>query len=158
MATSGTWEEGVQGIRSRASIGGHPLHPVLVPFPLAFLTGAALTDIVYWQSTETFWAQASFWLLAAGLAGGIAAALLGLIDFVSIPRARQGPAGWVHLIGNPAVLAISLFNLARRQPDPQASILPVGLVLSLLTVALLLITGWFGGELAYRYKIGVIES
>jgi uncharacterized membrane protein len=64
----------------------------------------------------------------------------------------------VHLIGNTAVLAISLFNLAGRQTDPQASIVPVGLVLSLLTVVLLLVTGWFGGELAYRYKIGVIES
>jgi Predicted membrane protein (DUF2231) len=58
----------------------------------------------------------------------------------------------------PTVLILALINLMLRIGDPEEAVLPVGLVLSLITVGLLLVTGWMGGELAYRYKIGVIEE
>ena len=84
-------------IRSYPLPAGHPLHPALIPFPIAFLTGALVTDIVYWSTTNDFWARMSYWLIIAGLVMGALAAVLGLIDFLTIERARAYAAGWIHL-------------------------------------------------------------
>lgn len=143
---------------SKAAIAGHPLHPAVVSFPIAFLVGAAVTDLVHWQTGDLFWGQASYSLLLAGLVTGALAALLGLIEFVSIARVRRLPAGWIHLIGNVAALVLALGNLMVRRADPRGTLVPGGLVLSFLTAGLLMVTGWLGGELSYRHKIGVIDE
>lgn len=150
-------EDLTQGVRSTASINGHPIHPLLVPFPIAFLVGALATDLTFWATAGAFWARASAWLIGAGLVMGALAAVLGLTDFLSIPRAR-GATGWAHFLGNAVALIVSLVNLLLRTGDPAAEILPAGIILSFITVGILLVTGWLGGELAYRYKIGVIED
>ncbi len=150
-----------EGVPSTAAIAGHPLHPMIVPFPIAFLVGALATDLVYafWQSGDSFWARASLWLLGAGLATGVPAAILGLVDFLTIDRARAQRAGWVHFIGNAVVLATAGANLVLRlATDPLAAVAPWGLALSALAAALLMVTGWMGGELAYRHKIGVLPA
>jgi uncharacterized membrane protein len=67
--------------RSIASIGGHPIHPMLVPFPIVCFVGAFVTDLVYWRSMSFIWATFSVWLLTAGLIMAAAAAIVGLIDF-----------------------------------------------------------------------------
>jgi uncharacterized membrane protein len=149
-------EQFPRGVRSTAAIKGHPLHPMLVPFPIAFLVGALASDIAFWRLADPFWARASLYLLAAGLVMGAVAALAGLTDFLTIERARD-PIGWSHLIGNGLALALALINAWIRLGAPSEPVLPGGIVLSLLTVAVLLVTGWLGGELAYRHKIGVIE-
>ena len=82
-----------EGVKSTVSIAGHPLHPVMIPFPIAFLIGTLVTDIVYWLTTEAFWAGMSFWLIAAGV-------VMGLMDFLTIERARAYSAGWIHAGGN----------------------------------------------------------
>lgn len=66
-----------KGVTSTASLAKHPLHPALIPFPIAFLTGALVTDIVYSATLTDFWAQMSFWLIAGGLVTGALAAVLG---------------------------------------------------------------------------------
>src|SRR3954471_17500016 len=91
---------------STAAVGGHPIHPMLIPFPIAFLCGALATDLAFWGTGDSFWARNSFWLLAAGLVTGVLAALFGLIDFLTIPRARSLAAAWVHFIGNDVVLIL----------------------------------------------------
>lgn len=146
------------GAPSRAAVKGHPLHPMLVPFPIAFLVAAFLTDVAYWSSADLFWARASLWLIGAGLAGGVLAALLGLVDFLSIRRAREHAVGWIHFLGNASVVVLALVNLMLRRQDMTAAVVPVGLLLSAVTVALLLVTGWCGGELAYRHRIGVLDD
>ena len=146
-----------RGVRSTASVNGHPIHPLLVPFPIAFLVGALATDLTFWGTAGAFWARASAWLIGAGLVMGALAAIVGLTDFLTIPRAR-GSTGWAHFLGNAVALVVSLINLLLRIGDPAAAILPTGLILSVVTVCVLLVTGWLGGELAYRYKIGVIED
>lgn len=94
-----------QGIKSTVSITGHPVHPILIPFPIAFLVGAPIADIVFLIGGDEFWATASMWLLAAGVVSGGLAAVIGLIDFVTIERARAHTSGWVHLVGNVLVLS-----------------------------------------------------
>jgi uncharacterized membrane protein len=143
------------GVPSNAAIAGHPLHPLLIPFPIAFFVGAFLTDLAYWSTGDPFWARASLWLVGGGLVGGTLAAVLGLIDFLSIRRAREHAAGWIHFIGNSTVLVLSLVSLLLRWGDPAAAILPWGLTVSAVVAGILVITGWYGGELAYRHMIGV---
>jgi len=147
-----------RGVRSTASIDGHPIHPMLVPFPIAFLVGTLATDLAFWGTGDQFWARASMWLVGAGLVMGALAAVFGLIDFLTIARARAGSTGWVHFLGNLAAVILALVSLLLRIGDPAAAVLPGGLVLSFIIVGILLVTGWMGGELAYRHKIGVIEE
>src|SRR6185437_12803441 len=138
-----------RGVRSTAAIRGHPIHPMLVPFPIAFLVGALATDLVFWGTGDAFWSRASWGLLAAAF---------GLTDFLTIPRARQGSTGWVHFLGNLLAVVLALVNVLLRLGDAAAAIVPGGLILSFVTVGILLVTGWMGGELAYRFKVGVIEE
>ncbi|MGE5537072.1 MAG: DUF2231 domain-containing protein [Gemmatimonas sp.] len=149
-------EERSTGVRSTVAIGGHPIHPMLVPFPIAFLVGALATDLTYTALSDPFWARASLWLVAAGLTTGAAAAVVGLIEFSTIKRAR-GPTGKAHFIGNAVVLVLAAISLLLRIRNAETAVIPVGLVLSFLTSGVLLMTGWLGGELAYRLKIGVGE-
>ena len=82
------------GVPSTVAIAGHPLHPLSVIFPVAFLAGALVTDAVYWLVRDEFWARASFWLIVAGLGSGIVAAIIGMSDFLQIERVRKRTAGW----------------------------------------------------------------
>jgi uncharacterized membrane protein len=146
------------GVPSTAAVAGHPIHPMLVPFPIAFLVGALLTDLAFWGTSDAFWARASFWLVAAGLVMGAVAAIAGLIDFLTIERARSLTAAWVHFLGNALALLLALWNLVHRLGDVGAAVLPTGIILSAVVVVIFLVTGWLGGELAYRYGIGMIAD
>lgn len=141
--------------RSRAAIRGHPLHPMILPFPLVFLTSVLLSDLGYLLSGDPFWARAGFYLLLGGVVTGLLAAVPGVIDFSSIKQARTNSVGWLHALGNAAALVLAAVNLILRWGEPVAAILPWGLTLSVLTALLLGVTGWAGGELSYRYRVGV---
>ncbi len=149
-------EEHIHGVRSTASVAGHPIHPMLIPFPFAFLIATLGTDIAYWSTGNSFWALASLWLVGAGLVMGVLAAIVGLTDFLTISRARDHLDGWVHFLGNLGVLVLALVSLLTRVSDPLAGAVPIGIILSVLIVGILAMTGWFGGELAYRHMIGVV--
>lgn len=144
------------GVPSTVAIAGHPLHPLSVIFPIAFLAGALGSDFGYWLTRDPFWARASLWLLGAGLAGGVVAAIIGLSDFLRIERVRKRTAGWAHMYLNVALLVLTGINLFLRLGDPVGAILPVGLIISLVVGTLTSLSGWYGAELSYRHKIGVI--
>jgi uncharacterized membrane protein len=146
------------GITSTVAIAGHPLHPLIVTFPITFLVTALGTDVGYWLTGDVFWARASLWLVGAGFFGGILAALTGILDFLRIDRVRKRSAGWAHMFGNVAVLLLTLANWVLRLQNMVDTILPVGLILSLIVSLLLGITGWYGGELVYRHKVAAIGA
>jgi uncharacterized membrane protein len=146
----------VEGIPSTATLGGHPIHPVLVPFPLVFLSTVACTDLAYLKSGDPFWSRASGWLLRAGIASGAAAGIFGAADWLTIGRARSRPAGKIHAAGNVAALGLALASLERRRRRRDPEIDTRDLALSAGLAALLGVTGWLGGELSYRHGIGVI--
>lgn len=147
-----------RGVPSTAAVAGHPIHPMLIPFPMAFLVGAFATDLAYWGTASPFWAQVGVWLVGAGLVTGVLAAAVGFVDFLTIERARDHNAGWIHLIGNVLVLVLTFVTLLLRVADVEGAVLPWGLLLTFLITVGLVVTGWYGGELSYRHKIGVIES
>lgn len=142
---------------SKAAIFGHPLHPMIVPFPIAFLVGTLICDIVYAATGNPFWAEVAKWLLVPALVGGALAGALGLMDFTAIRRAREGWIGWAHMGGNLGVLLLSAINLWLRWNDP-AGAESTGMGLSVIVALLLVGTGWLGGELVFRRRIGVIEA
>jgi uncharacterized membrane protein len=144
------------GVPSTVAIAGHPLHPLLVTFPIAFLVGVAGTDAAYWLTSDPFWARASFWLIIAGLVTGVVAALTGMSDFLKIDRVREHTAGWAHMIGNVVALGLSLINLVLRWNNIVGGVLPTGIILSVIVAAVLGATGWYGAELVYRHKVAVI--
>jgi uncharacterized membrane protein len=143
--------------RSTARLLGHPIHPMLVPFPIAFFIGAFLADLAYLKTADAFWASAAVWLLGAGLLGAGLAAMAGLIDFVGDRRIRSLGAAWVHMLGNLTVVVIELVNLALRLNDPAALPSP-GAYLSGVAFLLLGLTGWMGGELVFRHRVGISEA
>lgn len=144
------------GVPSTVAIAGHPLHPLSVIFPIAFLAGALVTDLVYWLTRDPFWARGSFWLIVAGLATGVVAAIIGMSDFLQIERVRKRNAGWAHMVLNISLLVLTAINLYIRWGNPLGAILPWGLIISTVVGTLTSISGWFGAELSYRHKIGVV--
>lgn len=138
---------------SKVTFFGHPIHPILVAFPIAFLVAAFLTDIAFWQTDDFFWARGSLWLIGVGLLTGVFAAIAGVIDFFGI-KAAQRSSGWWHFIANVITIALAFLNWVIRLEDPAATIVFFGLVLSALTSAFLVLGSWFGGELTFHYRIG----
>lgn len=140
---------------STARVAGHPIHPMLVPFPIVCFTGALVTDIAYWRTADIMWSNFSAWLLTAGLLMGGLAALAGLIDFLGSRAVRARPPAWPHMVGNLLVLGLSLVNAFVHSRDAWTSVVPTGLFLSAVVVLLMLVTGWLGWSLVYRHKVGV---
>ena len=146
------------GVPSTVAIAKHPLHPLIVTFPIAFLTGAAGADVGYWLTGDYFWARAAIWLIGAGLISGLVAALTGMLDFLKIDRVKKHSAGWIHMAGNVTALALTFVNWYLRRDNVEGAILPTGIVISIVVASLLGITGWYGAELVYRHKISVIGT
>ncbi len=141
-------------VPSTAAIAGHPLHPMLVPLPIGLLVGALASDVAYAASRDRFWARASFALTAGGVATGMVSAAAGLTDFVTRAKIRSHRIAWFHGGGNALVMGLSAVSIAIRARDPERAVLPAGLLLSLASGGLLLVTGWLGGELVFRHRIG----
>ncbi|MBD2257975.1 DUF2231 domain-containing protein [Pseudanabaena sp. FACHB-2040] len=144
------------GITSSVQIFGHPIHPIIVIFPVAFLSGVAGTDLGYLLTGRDFWSEASLWLIGAGLLTAIAAAITGMSDFINIPRVRRRRAGWAHMLLNVGVLVLTIVNLLIRWGNPEGAIVPWGLAISWVVATLLLASGWYGGELMFRHKVGIV--
>src|ERR1700712_3734725 len=114
--------------RSTATIAGHPIHPMLIPFPIVCFIGVLVTDIVFLNNHDHGWATASRYLLAAGLVMAVLAAVAGLTDFVGDKRVRSSDAV-KHMIANVAAVVLELVNLASRLRS-DAQIPHLGIILS----------------------------
>lgn len=142
-------------MESRAKLFGHAIHPILIVFPLGLLSTAVIFDAIYLVTGNGRWADISFWMIAAGVIGGLAAALFGLIDLLAIPPGTRAQAiGLWHGGGN--VVVVILFGvswLLRRNAPNNPEI--IAIVLSFAGAGLSLLTGWLGGELVERLGVGV---
>ena len=140
-------------LRSPASVKGHPIHPMLVPFPIVFFLAALATDIAFVVEGSDGWAQASKWLLGAGIVGALLAALVGFADFFGNSRIREFRDAWLHMFANLTAVVVELLNFFLRLSDERAAGAS-GLVLSVVAALILLFSGWKGGELVYRHGVG----
>ena len=141
-----------------AQIAGHPIHPMLIPFPVAFLVATFVSDLIFLRTGNPGWATASLWLLGAALVMAALAATAGLIDFFGDERIRDLSAAWHHMLGNVAAVLLSLVNWYRRYASTEPGSPSGGVLISFIVVAILLYTGWRGWEMVYRHRVGVADE
>jgi uncharacterized membrane protein len=142
-------------MESRAKLFGHPIHQMLIVFPLGLLATSLVFDIIYLATDNVRFADISFWMIVAGLISGLVAGVFGVIDFSAIPKqTRARRIGALHGVGNLIVIGLFAASWLVRRDAPMAPE-AAAIVLSALGVGLALITGWLGGELVDRLAIGV---
>lgn len=145
-------------MESRAKLLGHPIHQMLIVFPLGLLATSIFFDVIAFATGITGLFQASYYIIAAGIISGLVAAVFGLIDFLAIPSGtRAKRIGTLHGIGNVIIVVLFAVSWLMRRGDPMApSVFAV--VLSAIGVGLGLVTGWLGGELVDRLGVGVNDG
>ncbi len=148
----------ISPIHSRMAIGGHPLHPMLIHFPVAALIGLTATDLGYFFTGDSFWARAGIWLAGVGTVGGWCSGMVGMLDLVLVRRIRRLISAWCHAIFAVMLLSLASLNWLLRIQGAETAILPWGLYLSGLTTALIAVTSFLGGKLVYEYAVGVDTS
>ena len=145
-------------MESRAKLLGHPIHQMLIVFPLGLLAMAVIFDAVSLVRNNGYWSELAFWMIAAGVVTGLFAAPFGAIDWTAIPAGtRAKRIGALHGVGNVVVVALFAASWWMRRGTPSAPA-DMALVLSYLGAGLALGTGWLGGELVDRLGIGVDEG
>lgn len=145
--------------KSTAKVAGHPLHPMIIPFPIAFFVSTLVTDVIYLNTGRAGFAEASMWLLGAGLASALLAAVLGLTDFLGDRRIRAMRQAWMHMVGNVLAVALEAVNFyLRAVGDARDAVAPAGVTLSAVVVILLAFNGWMGWEMVYRGHVGISEE
>jgi uncharacterized membrane protein len=112
--------------QATAQIAGHPIHPMLIPFPIAFLVAAFVCDLIFWRTGNSAWSTASLYLLEAALVTAALAAIAGLMDFLSDERIREMSSAWHHMIGNVVAVLLSLLNWYWRYTGGEAAVIPLG--------------------------------
>lgn len=145
-------------VESRAKLLGHPIHQILIVFPLGLLATAVIFDAAYLYSGAETMALVSYWMISAGIIGGFLSAPFGWIDWRAIPpRTRAKSIGLWHGLGNSLVLLLFIASWWLRREFPENPITPA-FVLSFAGAGLALVTGWMGGELVDRLSIGVDDG
>jgi uncharacterized membrane protein len=145
-------------MESRAKLFGHPIHQMLIVFPLGLLGMAVIFDVLAMALGDGYWSEIAFWMIAAGVVTGLLAAPFGAIDWWAIPRGtRAKRIGALHGIGNVMVVLLFAGSWLVRSTSPQAPD-PLALGLAFAGFALSLATGWLGGELVDRLAVGVDEG
>jgi uncharacterized membrane protein len=142
-------------MQSKARLLGHPIHPMLIVFPLGLLATAVAFDIVGLVQRDASWFGISFWMIAAGIIAGLVAAVFGAIDWYAIPSGTRAKAiGLWHGAGNVVVVLLFIGSWFLRSSANQTPGTPA-LTLSFIALVLALVTGWLGGELVDRLGVGV---
>ena len=147
-------------MESRFKVLGHGAHPILIVFPLGLLATAAIFDIIHLATGNTTYSVVSYWMIYAGIIGGLVAAVPGWVDWFAIPADTRAKAvGLYHGLGNVLVLLLFIVSCWVRHDTPaepethQPS--TVALALSFAGAGLSLLTGWLGGELVERLGMAV---
>src|SRR5262245_15578966 len=141
---------------SRASIYRHPIHPMIIVFPIGLWVFSFVCDLVALKRPENsvFWNDMAFYTMAGGVVGAIAAAIPGFIDYLGLHEPRVKRIATTHLVLNLVVIILYVFNLGFRlnQPvEPRIS----AVLISAIAIVLLAISGWLGGSMVYVHGVAV---
>lgn len=138
---------------SKASVGRHPLHPMLVPLPIGLWVFSLVCDLMFHWRGNAIWNTMALYTLAGGVVGALLAAVPGLIDLYSLKSSRAKKIGLWHMGINLSLVTMYVLNFLWRRNVSVEAIGPV--ILSVAAVLLLLVSGWLGGEMVYAHGVGV---
>lgn len=143
---------------SKIAIAGHPVHAMLVAFPIALVVCTLGADAFYWWTGDRFWARAALWSSGMAFLIGVAAGVSGTVELLLVPGIRVRAESWTHFVIAVMLLSILGANWGARLAGPADAVLPYGLLLSLLATAFTAFTGWHGGKLVFHYQVGVSST
>ncbi|KKC35160.1 membrane protein [Devosia epidermidihirudinis] len=146
-----------QDISSSIAVAGHPIHAMLVHFPIAFVIATLGVDIFYWWNGDRFWLEVGKWSAGAAFIFGVLAAVVGTLELLAVPGIRARVASWNHAIAAMVLLAIAGCNAGLRLYWPDM-VLPSGLMLSVLASLATAFAGWHGGKLVFDHGVGLLIS
>jgi uncharacterized membrane protein len=144
-------------VGSAIALVGHPIHVIMVHFPIAFAIATLGVDVFYWFSGDAFWARVGIWSTGMAFWSGVAASIVGTGELLLVRGIRLLEASWSHAVAAMTLVAIVGANWGLRLIDP-ASILPHGLALSALATVMVGFAGWHGGKLVFDHGVGVLIS
>ena len=148
-------------MKSRLQLAGHPIHAMMVGFPMGLYSAALVCDGLYLLLQDAFWFRMTFWMVVFGVVSHLGAAVSGVPDFLALRRdpargAARRPSQ-AHLFLGLGLFVLQIFNLALRNggnlPPDGSVALPV--LVNLVAVSLTGLQGWTGGELVFRHHIGI---
>jgi uncharacterized membrane protein len=142
---------------SAVALIGHPIHVMMVHFPIAFVIATFGVDVFYWWSGDVFWVRVGLWAAGFTFLTGVAASIVGTGELLLVPGIRMREASWSHAIAAMTLVAITGANWGLRLYYPE-SILPHGLALSGLASVMAGFAGWHGGKLVFDHGIGILVS
>lgn len=144
-------------VSSKVALVGHPLHAMLVHFPVAFVIGTLGVDLLYWWSGDDFWVRAGLWSAGIAFWTALLASIIGLAELLLVEGIRALESGWSHAVAAMTLLAIAGANWGERLFNPEL-VLPHGLILSLMSTIMVGFAGWHGGKLVFDHGVGVLVS
>jgi uncharacterized membrane protein len=144
-------------VGSAIALVGHPVHVIMVHFPIAFAVATLGVDVFYWFSGDAFWARVGIWSTGMAFWSGVAASIVGTGELLLVRGIRLLEASWSHAVAAMTLVAIVGANWGLRLIDP-ASILPHGLALSALATVMVGFAGWHGGKLVFDHGVGILIS
>jgi uncharacterized membrane protein len=138
----------------RASIAGHPIHPMLVPIPIGLWIFSFVGDLVVrFGSGSDAWATVAYYCIAGGIIGALLAAVFGLIDLFSLTDPAVKKIGITHMVINLVIVTLYAVNLGIRYQTGDSQGAPFDL--SVVCILLLLASGWLGGHMVYIHGVAV---
>src|SRR5262245_15976342 len=138
-----------------ASIRNHPIHPMLIAFPIALWIFSLVCDVIYHAgSNNILWKDIAFYSMAGGIIGALLAAIPGFVDYLSLTDSHVKKVATTHMVLNLVVTALYIFNLGiRYNASPTSDMF--GVALSVTAIVILAVSGWLGGRLVYEHRVGV---
>ncbi|UXN71009.1 DUF2231 domain-containing protein [Devosia neptuniae] len=144
-------------IGSAIAVAGHPIHAMLVHFPIALVICTLGIDLIYWWTGDPFWVDVGLWSASAAFIFGVLAAIVGTAELLAVPGIRVRVASWNHAVAAMVLLAVAGANAGLRLYWPE-QILPNGLALSALASVATGFAGWHGGKLVFDHGVGLLIS
>jgi uncharacterized membrane protein len=136
-----------------ASVAKHPIHPMLIVFPIGLWIFSLIADIVYLSGGPPIWASVAYYDIIAGVVGAVLAAIPGFVDLFSLQPSRAKSLGVIHMTLNLIIIALFAISFGLRTSTTINYVTPF--VLSIIGVALLLVSGWLGVQMVHVHGISV---
>lgn len=147
-----------EGVSSKVAVAGHPIHAMLVAFPIALIMATLGCDVFYWWTADPFWVRAGLWASGFAFWLGLLAGLSGTAELLLVRGIRRHSAGWTHFVAAVMLLSVAGANWGLRLAGADITPLPWGLFLSVLAAFFVGLAGWHGGKLVFEHQIGLMLS